>query len=137
MYRLATNAIVNVPSPPITAARSGIRTKAAPARRTITTTPPSPSSVRAGIVAGMLDAHDLVSKVTSPITVAGPGKRIHGNSPSRRRASGRRICSSCVGRNFSPNKLPPLSARARRRATLNCEYTCLSSGNPKNVPKRE
>ena len=84
MYRLATNAIVRVASPPHTAPISGARTAAAPARRTSTTMPVPPSTVSAGIVAGMLDAQSRVSNVTPPRTVAGPGNVIHGNSESKR-----------------------------------------------------
>src|SRR5215475_5570174 len=82
MYRLATNAIVKVASPPAIAPRNGARTAAVPARRTRVTTPPAASTERAGMSAGMLDAQSRVSNVTSKSTVAGRGNTTQGNSES-------------------------------------------------------
>src|SRR5262249_53339671 len=127
MYRLATNAIVKVASPPAIAPRNGARTAAVPARRTRVTTPPAASTVRAGRRggggrgAGGPDARGGVARVTSKGGGAGGGNPPKGNSESSRSPWGRKSCAICVGRNLIPNKLPPLSARVRLRAGLNCE----------------
>jgi hypothetical protein len=63
-----------------------------------------------------------------PSTVVFPGNARNGNNRVSRRASGRRYCTSAVGTNLTPKRLPPLSARVMRRLRLSDVNTCLLSG---------
>src|SRR5580658_993199 len=99
----------------------GVRRSPCRERRTGRNTdhsPTKPVSAKAGMDDVTLEVGLRNSYTMWPITVAGGGKARKGKSRLVRRASGRRNCTTAVGRNFRPNKLLLLAARAARTAGL-------------------
>src|SRR5215207_2893411 len=129
-------AIVNVGTTAAAAASSTMAQLAGKRRRIVDTTPTTAATTNAGAVTGSDAARSTVSNVTPPITSARPFHDNHGANTRGVTVSGRRYCTSAVGRNLTPNKVSLLSAIAARRVAEKSFSTWRSNGTENGVPKR-